>query len=153
VPRITKGDEIAYAAENADPQHKKGSHMEVLRIYSLEDYQSLIPGLWGIREPPREYDGKPRLNGEFVFSLIFSYHHQRLIQSRMLKTGASILCSCLVRIFKGRVPVCYSRINQVSHLMRHSQDLVTVKVTTTGSCRITLRWRQFEAGRCRLCVS
>jgi len=36
--------------------------MEVLRIYSLEDYQSLIPGLWGIREPPREYDGKPRLN-------------------------------------------------------------------------------------------
>ena len=37
--------------------------MDALRIYSLEDYQSLIPGLWGIREPPREYDGKPRLNG------------------------------------------------------------------------------------------
>jgi hypothetical protein len=40
--------------------------MDVLRIYSLEDYQSLIPGLWGIREPSREYDGNPRLNGGLI---------------------------------------------------------------------------------------
>jgi len=66
VPRINKGDEVGCAAEShghqAELQHKKGSHMDALRIHSLEDYQSLIPGLWGIREPPKEYDGKPRLN-------------------------------------------------------------------------------------------
>ena len=45
--------------------------MEVLRVYSLEDYQSLIPGLWGIREPPREYDGSPRQNGKRIVFLIF----------------------------------------------------------------------------------
>ena len=70
VPRITKGDEVACAVESrghqAGLQHTKGSHMDALRIYSLEDYQSLIPGLWGIREPPREYDGKPRLNGNTI---------------------------------------------------------------------------------------
>ena len=68
VPRISKGDEVACATEShgqqAGLQHKKGAHMDALRIYSLEDYRSLIPGLWGIREPPREYDGKPRLNGK-----------------------------------------------------------------------------------------
>ena len=71
VPRIAKGDEVACAAESrghqAVLQHTKGSHMDALRIYSLEDYQSLIPGLWGIREPPREYDGKPRLNGNTIY--------------------------------------------------------------------------------------
>lgn len=74
MPRITKNDEVA-CTENrghqAEVQPKKGSHMEALRIYSVEDYQSLIPGLWGIREPPREYDGNPRLNGKPIFLLIF----------------------------------------------------------------------------------
>jgi len=73
VPRITKGDEVACGADaeshghQTGLQHRKGSHMDALRIYSLEDYQSLIPGLWGIREPPREYDGKPRLNGRSIY--------------------------------------------------------------------------------------
>ena len=105
VPRITKNEEVA-CTENRDHQaelqRKKGSHMEALRIYSLEDYQGLIPGLWGIREPPREYDGKPRLNGTPIFLSISPHSDQRFIQFRTLKVVESTSCSCQVRILAGR---------------------------------------------------
>jgi len=39
----------------------------MLRVYDQPDLDSFPPGLWGIREPPREKDGKPRPNGNHPF--------------------------------------------------------------------------------------
>jgi hypothetical protein len=35
-------------------------HMDMFRIYSEEDLNSLPSGVWGIREPDLEYEGKKR---------------------------------------------------------------------------------------------
>jgi len=36
--------------------------MDMLRVYDQPDLDSFPSGLWGIREPPYERDGKPRSN-------------------------------------------------------------------------------------------
>ena len=36
----------------------------MLRVYDQPDLDSFPSGLWGIREPPYDKDGKPRPNGE-----------------------------------------------------------------------------------------
>ena len=35
----------------------------MLRVFDQPDLDSFPAGLWGIREPPHEKDGKPRPNG------------------------------------------------------------------------------------------
>ena len=165
VPRIAKGDEVevevACAAESRGHQaqaglpHKKGFHMDALRIYSLEDYQSLIPGLWGIREPPREYDGKPRLNGKSHLPAC-QYHPllPTLLAVQDAESGGIDLVLVPGQILTGpcRVSV-YSPIKQVSRLMHRSLDLVMGKGTMIDSYRTTLRSHQFGAGPCQSCVS
>lgn len=37
--------------------------MEMLKIYSTEDFLSMKGGLWGIREPELEYLGQKRISG------------------------------------------------------------------------------------------
>ena len=40
----------------------------MLRVYDQPDLDSFPAGLWGIREPPHEKDGKPRPNGNSLFT-------------------------------------------------------------------------------------
>lgn len=42
--------------------------MDMLRVYDQQDLDSFPSGLWGIREPPHERDGKPRSNGNPPFT-------------------------------------------------------------------------------------
>ena len=38
--------------------------MRFLKIHDQEDLQSLLPGLWGIRQPELLYKNQSRINGE-----------------------------------------------------------------------------------------
>lgn len=40
--------------------------MDFFQIFSTEDLAALPAGLWGIREPEREYKGRARPTGERV---------------------------------------------------------------------------------------
>lgn len=38
--------------------------MDFLRVHGEEDLRSFPAGTWGIREPPSEWDGRARMNGQ-----------------------------------------------------------------------------------------
>ena len=44
--------------------------MDMLRVYDQPDLDSFPSGLWGIREPPYEKDGKGRSNGAHPFTFL-----------------------------------------------------------------------------------
>ena len=46
--------------DTSDSSHPR---MDMLRVYDQPDLDSFPSGLWGIREPSYESDGKPRSNG------------------------------------------------------------------------------------------
>lgn len=43
---------------------EKGAAMEFLKIYGLEDLESLPSGIWSIKEPGPEWNGQRRAKGE-----------------------------------------------------------------------------------------
>ena len=45
---------------------KESKHMDMFQIYSVADLESLPSGVWGIREPEVEVDGKKRPSGEYA---------------------------------------------------------------------------------------
>ena len=49
VPKIEKG---------------KDGQMSMLKVYGLDDLESFPAGVWGIREPTEQWDGRQRMSGE-----------------------------------------------------------------------------------------
>ena len=45
---------------------KESKHMDMFQIYTVADLESLPSGVWGIREPEVEVDGKKRPSGEYA---------------------------------------------------------------------------------------
>lgn len=59
VPKIVKSEPVL---DSVTPI-KTISRMDMFRIYSEEDFTNdLVPGVWGIREPGEEFEGRTRLN-------------------------------------------------------------------------------------------
>jgi 5-formyltetrahydrofolate cyclo-ligase len=48
----------------------KDGRMDFFQVYDEEDLESLPAGVWGIREPTKEYKGVERVNGVSALSII-----------------------------------------------------------------------------------
>lgn len=44
----------------------KNSRMDFLRVYSVQDLESIPSGLWGIKEPGLEWDGRRRASSAWI---------------------------------------------------------------------------------------
>ena len=49
--------------------------MKLLRIYDSHDLETLPDGVWGIKEPGNEYDGKERQDGRALLHFLSRVHY------------------------------------------------------------------------------